>query len=179
MTTADEVRQAVESYLGRNTSVVSAVAAKELLDTELLPSTTRTWLWDRRYEIMAAYVTHVSKTRGARQAAEHRHKVFADASDELASLIDEAGETGDREPVTEFIRMWHCANMDGKPVRKRLSDMNKTEVQFAQNRASNNIRYYQRRQKFLGLVAGKLKAGQVVSDVFTEETLEALLDSIK
>jgi len=56
--------------------------------------------------------------------------------------------------------------------------MNRTEVRFVQHRAEANVRYYQRRIRFLDLLAERLDDTQTVSDVFSAEELQAVLDSI-
>jgi hypothetical protein len=56
--------------------------------------------------------------------------------------------------------------------------MTKAEVNFVKNRAANNVRYYTRRIRFLELLAERLNDEQTVSDVFTADELQAVLDSI-
>jgi hypothetical protein len=175
---ADPVRQAVERYLTENSSVVSAVAAKEIIDTVLPESLIQEWLWARRYETLTAYITHICRMTGARNARDEPKGVFADRAEELENAIAEAEATGTHEPIHEITKMWHCANQDGKPVRKRLGDMNKTELRFVRNRAESNVRYYQRRIRFLALLEEHLGDGQTVSDVFSADELETILETI-
>jgi hypothetical protein len=170
----DPVRQAVEDYLTQNSSVISAVAAKELIDTVLPRDVLQEWLWGGRYETLTAFITHVCRMSGARDARDRQKGVFADEAAALADAIAEAEASG--TPLIH--KLWHCSNADGKPVRKRLGDMNATEVRFVQNRAANSIRYYERRVRFLELVAERLGEGQVVSDLYSADQLQALLDSI-
>ncbi len=174
----DPVRQAVETYFTENQSVISAVAAKELIDTILPSSTLRGWLWGRRYETLTAYITHLSRMTGARDARDTQKGAFAEQVEQLEGAIAAAEAAGNSEPIHEISKLWHCANQDGRPVRKRLGDMNRTEVRFVQHRAEANVRYYQRRIRFLDLLAERLDDTQTVSDVFSAEELQAVLDSI-
>jgi hypothetical protein len=177
-TIQDPVRQAVEDYLAENDTVISAVAAKDLIENILPHDVLINWLWAHRHDTLTAYVTRVCRMTGARDARDKQRGAFADQVEQLEAAIDEAEATGTTEPIHEITKLWHCANADGQPVRKRLGDMTKAEVNFVKNRAANNVRYYTRRIRFLELLAERLNDEQTVSDVFTADELQAVLDSI-
>lgn len=178
MNVTDRVRQAIENYLAGHSQVITAVAAKEI-EGDLPDRVLRDWLWERRYDVLGGYIAAVSRATGSRQASERRHRIFAEASAELEEAIADSVAGHDERPIQEFFRMYHCGNRDGQAVRKRLGDMNHEEIEFHRNRQQNNVRYYQRRVRFLTKIQARLGDGQVVGDIFTPDELDRVLASIR
>lgn len=171
------VRNEVDEYLATHTAVVSSAAAADIADN-MDPQVLAAWMWERRHDILAAYITNRCRMNGSKRATEERHSVFASAANNLEEILHDEAETGDAGPRQEFFKMWQCGTEGGKPVRKRLGDMNRDELAYHRGRQENSIRYYMRRVKFLALIEDRLEEGQIVGDIFNPEELDAILASI-
>jgi hypothetical protein len=175
-----EVKDQVNAYLDEHDSVVSAVAADELVskweagDPDLLAG----WLRARGRQILRDYVYKTSLSRGARRPRDEQRARFAEFREGFEGALQPGGPGTPVQPerAREFYR-YHTVTQGKLLVRKPLGDLTAKQVGEVRDRyrqASRDNAFYARVCEAVRKRVAAAGDDAVVSDVYDPEQLEKM-----
>lgn len=175
-----EVRSEVDAYLDSHDRIISAEAAAELIrrwdarGDGLLDR----WLRARAPQILAAYITSCSLSRGARKRHARHGGAFEKFRGEFEDTLAGEGAGAARAKAAEFYR-FHEVTEGGVLVRKPFGSLNAAQV----DEVAKSYRQRAKENSFKARVAEKVRArvaeqgpDAVVSDVYSPEQLQEMFE---
>jgi hypothetical protein len=171
-----EVRAEVGDYLDTHGSVVSSMAAAELIESWEGDGLLEGWLLARSNAILTEYITTTSRTRGACRPREERQAAFAKFAQDFEDTMAADGLEAARQKAGEFF-LFHQVTEDGQLVRKILGDLSADQV----GEVRDNYRARAEDNRLKALVLEKVRErvaaagpGATVGKIYTPQQLEKL-----
>jgi len=175
-----EVRSEIDAYLDSRDHIISAEAAKQLIarwdgrGDGLLDR----WLRARAPQILAAYITACSLSRGARKRHARHDRAFSEFRAGFEEVLAGEGAGAAREKAAEFYR-FHEVTEGGVKVRKPFGALNAAQV----DEVAKSYRQRAKENSFKARVAEKVRARVAeagpdakVSDVYSAEQLQEMFE---